>query len=315
MRTVINRLLVGFLRLLPRRLASHLMFLLRSHPGIPDSWGVHIRSIHYYEPLPDFRSITRAQTEARRPSAAIAFDAASQLRLQDQLGSGAGRELRGLAEAPETTGFPFDNPYFGGLDAACYYALIRHLKPATVIEIGCGYSTRIADKALARNRSEGHPGRLVCIEPYPEARLTEYRLEMELIQQPVEEIPLDRFEALGPRDILFIDSSHVARFRSDVCREFLEILPVLKPGVWIHIHDIFFPTDYPAEWLMEKRIAFNEQYLLEAFLAFNPAFKSRCALRWLWLDHQAEMRLLWPEAVLPRGVDRGAASFWMERIA
>jgi len=273
---------------------------------------VHIRSIHYYEPLPDFRAITPEQTSARRISETIDFDLPGQLALQRTLAVAYGGELRQLALKSETDGgFPFANEYFSYLDAAIYYALIRHLKPARVVEIGCGFSTRIADKALKVNRAEGHPGRLACIEPYPQPRLSDFDLDMELIEKKVEDIPLDFFRDLAANDILFIDSSHVAKFQSDVCREFLDILPILQPGVWVHVHDIFFPTDYPFQWLHARRWAFNEQYLLEAFLAFNVSFNPIAALRWLWLDHSDELKAAWPAEILPSGGEAGAASFWM----
>jgi hypothetical protein len=313
MKRLINHLFISFFGLLPARLARHLMFLLQSHPQIPDRWGVHIRSIHYYDPLPDFRGMTEAQAESRRTFPAIGFDLNAQMELQRSISQKARDELAELARTPAPAGYPFQNDYFGGLDAAVYYALIRHLKPAKVVEIGCGFSTRIADRALKANRAEGAAGRLICIEPFPQPRLTEALLDIELIEKPVQEVPLSLFQELKPNDILFIDSSHVAKFRSDVCYEFLEILPVLAPGVWVHVHDIFFPTDYPAQWLIERRIAFNEQYLLEAFLAHNVSFAPQGCLRWLWLDHAKEMRSLWPAGTLPRDDGNGAASFWMSR--
>jgi hypothetical protein len=315
MKKLINRLVLCFFRLLPNRLASHLMFLLQSHPSITDSWGVHIRRIHYYEPVPDFRSITAEQALARRESPAINFDLPGQLALQRTLAAAYGEEIRLLATQPECDGgFPFANEYFSHLDAAIYYALIRHLKPARVVEIGCGFSTRIADKALKANRAAGYPAKLICIEPYPQPRLSEFALDMELIEKKVEDVPLEFFRGLAANDILFIDSSHAVKFQSDVCREFLDILPVIQPGVWIHVHDIFFPTDYPACWVVDQRIAFNEQYLLEAFLAFNPCFKATAALRWLWLDHRDELRTIWPAESQPTGIDIGSASFWMKRV-
>jgi hypothetical protein len=213
---------------------------------------------------------------------------------------------------PEPDGFNFQNEYFAGLDASLYYALIRDLKPARVIEIGAGYSTRIADKALCMNRSEGRPGELVCIEPYPEARLTAACLEITLIQKRVEDVSLDLFTTLNAGDILFIDSSHAVKFRSDVCREFLEILPGLKAGVWIHVHDIFFPHDYPAEWLVKQRISFTEQYLLEAFLAYNSSFSVQAANYWLCLDHLETVRALCPTFLQP-GEIHGRGSFWMRK--
>ena len=313
MKKMIEQLFLLLCRCLPNKLARHAMFVLQSHPKLTDSWGVHVRTIHYYDPLPDFQNITAAQTRQYREHLSFDLNLAAQLDLQRVLSETAAAELQMIAADMTSKGFPFDNAYFSKLDASIYYALIRYLKPATIIEIGCGFSTRIADMALKRNRTEGYPGKLICIEPYPEARLTEFALEMELIRQPVQEVKLEMFQRLKDNDILFIDSSHVAKFQSDVCHEFLTILPTLAPGVWVHVHDIFFPADYPADWLVEKRIAFNEQYLLEAFLAFNHAFTPQCALHLLWLQHTDVMRHCWPDAVLPKPDGNGAASFWMKR--
>src|SRR5262249_10153863 len=137
--------------------------------------------------------------------------------------------------------------------------------------------------------------------------LLDANLAMELTQKPVEQIDVDFFSSLDANDILFIDSSHVVKFGSDVCYEFLDVLPRLKPGVWIHVHDIFFPHDYPAEWLLKQRLALNEQYLLEAFLAFNQSFTPQLANYWLCLDHSDEATRLWS--------NKGASSFWMKRVA
>lgn len=315
MKKLMEHLFLLLCRLLPSKLARHAMFILQSDPKLTDSWGVHIRGIHYYDPLPDFQHITAEQTRQRREPPAFDLNLPAQLELQRVLSSNWATELQHIAADNTSKGFPFDNAYFSKLDAAIYYALIRHLKPATIIEVGCGFSTRIANMALKRNRSEGHLGKLICIEPYPEARLTEFALEMELIQQPVQEVSLDMFRELKGNDILFIDSSHVAKFQSDVCHEFLTILPALAPGVWVHVHDIFFPMDYPATWLVDKRIAFNEQYLLEAFLALNPSYTAQCCLHALWLDHQAAMARFWPTECLPANGQLGAGSFWMKRFA
>lgn len=154
----------------------------------------------------------------------------------------------------------------------------------------------------------------MCIEPFPQPRLTDARLQITLMEQRVEEADLALFDSLEANDILFIDSSHAVKFGGDVCHEFLEILPRLKPGVWIHVHDIFFPQDYPAQWLIERRIAFTEQYLLEAFLAFNRQFAPRAALHWLNLDHPDVVAELCPPALQPEGT-MGFSSFWMQRLA
>jgi hypothetical protein len=100
------------------------------------------------------------------------------------------------------------------------------------------------------------------------------------------------------------------KFGSDVCYEFLEILPALKRGVWVHVHDIFFPHDYPAEWLLERRLALNEQYLLEAFLSFNREFEIALANYWLHLEQRDQVERVWPNAVSAGTVP---SSFWMRR--
>jgi hypothetical protein len=133
-----------------------------------------------------------------------------------------------------------------------------------------------------------------------------------VISKRVEELEVAFFSALEPNDILFIDSSHTVKFGSDVCYEFLEILPALKRGVWVHVHDIFFPHDYPAEWLLKRRLALNEQYLLEAFLSFNRDFQIMLANYGLHLECRNEMARLWPNGV---AAEPGPSSFWMKRVA
>ena len=295
-----DRTALALFRRVPTRAAHHLLFLAQSKPEIPDSWGYHIRPIHYYEPIPDFREITVDQINRQRKYPAIDFAWDDQLALLDELAEYR-HELLEMS-------FDFDNAYFNGLDAAVYYSLIRHLQPQRIIEIGGGYSTRIAHKALTQNTK----GQLICIEPYPEDRLVGAELNVEIVQKRVEDVDVDFFSVLKPNDILFIDSSHTVKFGSDVCYEFLEILPRLNPGVWVHVHDIFFPHDYPAEWLLDRRLALNEQYLLEAFLSFNTAFSVRLANYWLSLEHLDQAARLWPKVV---STNHRPASFWMKRIA
>lgn len=297
MKSLINRTVVSLFRSVPVRAARHALFLAQSQPELSDRWGYHIRPIHYYEPLPDFRSITHEQTQRKRDYPAIDFRRDAQLQLL--------RELEPYAlELHETD--ELVNDYFSGLDAVVYYSLIRRLKPRRIIEIGGGYSTRIAGKALATNQS----GRLTCIEPFPDERLDGARVH--LVTKRVEELDVSFFSALEPNDILFIDSSHTVKFGSDVCYEFLEILPALKRGVWVHVHDIFFPHDYPADWLLKRRLALNEQYLLEAFLSFNHDFQIALANHWLYLECRKEVARLWPATV---SLEPGPSSFWMKRVA
>src|SRR5215213_6562039 len=283
-KSLLDRTALALFRTVPARAAHHLLFLAQSQPDLSDRWGYHIRPIHYYEPLPDFRSITEEQIKRRRSYPGMDFRWREQLALLD--------ELAGYRDEVLEVEFDFDNDYFGGCDAAVYYSLIRHLKPQRIIEIGGGYSTRIASKALALNGK----GKLTCIEPYPQPRLNGVHLKVELIPKRVEEMDSNFFSCLEAGDILFIDSSHMVKFGSDVCYEFFEILPRIARGVWIHVHDIFFPGDYPAEWLLSRRLALNEQYFLEAFLSFNREFRIALSNHWLCLDHAAAVNQLWSQS-------------------
>lgn len=304
---------VAIARLMPARLMAHILFILRANPELTDRWGYHIRPINYYEPLPDFRKIKSSLLQRRRMSPAIDFRLQEQRALLERLAGRFAGEIADLASQPAPSGFAFLNEYFSGLDAAAYYAIIRDIAPGLVIEIGSGFSTQIASKALRRNAAEGHPGRLVCVEPYPEERLIQSGAQFELVQTPVQELAPEFFDQLGGGDILMIDSSHVATAGSDVCFEYLDILPRLKPGVWVHVHDVFFPTDYPAAWVIDRRTAFNEQYILEAFLAFNNSYAVQLANAWMWRDENAAARRLCPPAFDEAGLAGSPASFWMRR--
>jgi len=305
-KSVFDQMALRLFRMVPDKMGRHLLFLMQSEPSIPDSWGYHIRPIHFYEPLPDFRSLKTEEIERTREHPALDFKEAEQLTLLSELISAYACELKSLTaeNLPE-----FSNGFFSDLDAAIYYALIRRLKPRRIIEIGGGFSTRVASRALAKNSEEEKTGNLVCIEPYPESRLTSANLELELIQKRVEEIDTSFFSCLEANDILFIDSSHTVKFGSDVCYEMLEILPSLNSGVWVHVHDIFLPKDYPAEWLLTRRLALNEQYLFEAFLAFSSAFTIRLANHWLLQEHLDQAKQLWPQ----NGDANKASSFWISR--
>lgn len=312
LRRLADRLALALLGAAPPRLLSHLLFLLREQRGVADRAGWHLRPIHYYEPLPDFAALTPEALAQRFPATGLGLDIAAQAVRAVDLIVRRGAELAELAQGGPAGGFDFANDWFAGLDAALYYALLRDLRPATVIEVGGGWSTRIAAAALAKNRAEGAPCRHVCVEPYPEPRLTDAALDIELERSRLQDLDLAFFASLGAGDVLFIDSSHVATSGSDVVFAFLRLLPTLRRGVVAHVHDIFLPTDYPADWLIERRIAFNEQYLAHAFLLFNSAFEALYCARWLALDHAPELRVAAP--FLWRADER-PSSLWLRRVA
>lgn len=167
----------------------------------------------------------------------------------------------------------YQNQFFSYSDAISLSCVMLHAKPKKIIEIGSGYSSALMldiNNKYFENKIE-----LTFVEPYPEDRfsqLIEANSNYKLIKKFVQELPYDFFQTLESNDILFIDSSHVSKTGSDVNYLFFEILPKLKPGVIIHIHDVFYPFEYPKEWVLQDR-AWNEAYLVRAFLQFNSSFE------------------------------------------
>jgi predicted O-methyltransferase YrrM len=213
-------------------------------------------------------------------------------------------------EKKSSTVFAYQNGSYESGDAEYLYNVIRYFKPRRMIEIGSGNSTLMARNAIEKNRSEdkNYSCRHICIEPYEQPWLQQ--IDVELIRERVENLDLSFFKELENNDILFIDSSHIIRPQGDVLFEFLEILPVLKPGVIIHIHDIFTPKDYLDEWIFDH-IQWNEQYILEAFLTLNKDYRIIGALNYLTHHYQNQFSDKCPIFAKQPGREPGA--FWIRR--
>lgn len=260
--------------------------------------GIHVTPVHYSYPIPDTRHLSHETWERTSSnSAAIAWNEAAQLNLLCELGAAYREELDSLGRATKMSGstpspvFYFGNGSFEAVDAELLYSIVRHYKPGQVIEIGSGYSTLLMIAALDANSREGHSGRIHCIDPYPRPFVKKLVASgrVQLDTTPIQKVPLSRFEELGAGDILFIDSSHVAMVGSDVSYEVLDVLPRLHPGVLVHIHDIFLPANYPVESILKNNYFWNEQYLLEAFLAFNREYEVVISASYLHLRHRDEL--------------------------
>jgi hypothetical protein len=188
--------------------------------------------------------------------------------------------------------------------------MIRYARPRRIIEVGSGYSSCVT---LDTNELF-FDNRIVCtfVEPYPQRLhmlLRQGDLEhIEILDLSVQRVPLDRFRALEANDILFIDSTHVAKIGSDVNYVFAEILPALRPGVYVHFHDIFYPFEYPKEWIYEGR-AWNEAYLLRGFLAFNSAYEIILFNTFLERFHRERFVRRMPLCLKNEG-----ASIWLRRV-
>jgi hypothetical protein len=202
------------------------------------------------------------------------------------------------------------NGLFSRLDAWTLQAMLRHFRPRRMIEVGCGWSSLVTARV---NREQlGGSLRFTCIEPYPPDFL-DGGIEgiSELIASPVEALPVDPFLELGERDVLFIDSSHTVKTGGDVVFLFEEIVPRLAPGVLVHVHDIFLPWDYPPDWVFGGR-AWNEQYLVRAFLAFNAAFRILIGVGWMSHHRPDVLASVLPE--YPEKYRDGGGSLWIQRV-
>jgi hypothetical protein len=148
----------------------------------------------------------------------------------------------------------FDQDWFPRLDAAAAYALVRRERPRRIIEVGSGHSTRFLARAVADG---GLATEIVCVDPAPRAAIGD--LTVRHRGELLADVEPALFEGLEAGDILFIDSSHIAMPGTAVERLFLEILPRLAGGVLVHVHDVFLPDAYPAEWAWR---GYNEQLLV-----------------------------------------------------
>lgn len=162
------------------------------------------------------------------------------------------------------------NGAFEWMDARLLHYFLQKNKPKRLIEIGSGNSTLLTYNTKKMYDLDVE---IICIEPYPSDYLKKLNKlgEITLIENKLENINLDIFTSLNENDILFIDSSHVLKLDSDVMYYFTKIFPLLNKNVLVHIHDIFFPYDYPTDWIKEGRF-WNEQYFLYTFLQYNTKF-------------------------------------------
>jgi predicted O-methyltransferase YrrM len=235
---------------------------------------------HFYSPLPnleDFKdSLNPVFDTSLKELPGINLNAEGQFRLLNELLPNFRQFSDGFTKSIHsgTTRFNFDQYYFKEADALALYGFLSYYKPKKVIEVGSGHSS-----ALMLDTADTDPTwqpQITFIEPYPD-RLHSVLKENDkartnIIQKFVQNVPIEDFLALNEGDILFIDSSHVSKIGSDVNFLFFDVLPRLKPGVIIHIHDIFWPFEYPHEWIMEGR-AWNEDYLLRALLIGSDMFE------------------------------------------
>lgn len=302
-KATLRKTLAGLITKVPQGIMTD-----HAHFDLFQSAGWHATPVHFYQPIPDTSQLPDSLWDTPSELPGIDKNMASQIQLLKEIDdSGFLKEYHDLPTAPaKVKGYSRDVG-FGGPDGALLYGLIRKFQPKRIIEIGAGHSTILATLALEEN---GKKYDFTTIEPFPQRFIKENLGDsIELIPKPVEQIPANYFQVLDSNDILFIDSSHTIRIGGDVLHEILEILPRLKPGVVIHIHDIFLPHHLPKDWVKNRHMFWDEQYLIQAFLAFNSSFE----IIWSYgLMHSEQKDQL--SARFPGCHRESGGSLWLRRV-
>jgi hypothetical protein len=254
--------------------------------------GLHVLPVHFYSPLPAIAQLNQSVWSRPSELPGLQMNGQAQLRLLRLCAAQFRAEYDKLPREKPKDSLPhtfyLSNGYYESIDAEILYSLIRHFKPLRIYEVGSGYTTFLAAQAIQANYHEDASYRceLVAIEPFPNPVLQAgFPGLSRLITARVQDVPWTEFQNLQENDILFIDSSHVLKIGSDVQYEYLEVLPRLKKGVLVHIHDVFLPLEYPEDWVLRRNRYWTEQYLLQAFLAFNSAFEVLLAGTYLHVKH------------------------------
>jgi hypothetical protein len=186
--------------------------------------------------------------------------------------------------------------------------MINYFKPTRIIEIGSGFSSAVmldTNQLFFNNQID-----LTFIDPYPErlySLMIEYdKKQTTVIETDVQLIPVDVFRKLKAGDILFVDSTHVTKTGSDVNYILFEILPILESGVLIHFHDVFYPFEYPKEWVY-KGFNWNEDYILKAFLMYNDKFEIILFSEYLHKHHKDSFK------DLPLSYKNTGGNLWIQK--
>ena len=275
--------------------------------------GVHVLPVRFDSPIPDTRelSMNRAMFDERHPMTGIDIDLGRQLRFVEdtvrpweQAYSAAGEGRFGLDQSRMISYAP--------ANALTLYAMVRAFRPARMVEVGSGMSTYVAAAAFRANAAEGARGSYTVFDPYASAEMRSHCPDVNVVSKKVEDVGLEPFLELEAGDVLFIDSSHTVKIFGDVNFLFLTVLPRLRPGVIIHVHDIFFPRDYLPHHFFSPHVKqiWQEQYLLHAFLMFNRDFEILVSWSYLHFEAPEAVRTLFPWY----HSTRCPSSFWMRRV-
>jgi len=268
---------------------------------------------HHYSPLPDVAAGAKhAADECRRPREQGMTGIDLRAEVQEEILRkiiGFYPEFDWNEESMPQRRFHLRQGWYNRADSICLYSMLRLFRPKRVIEVGSGFSSALM--LDVNDRFLDGKTQFTFIDPEP-SRLEQTlsrqdRFLVRIVAEPVQTVTLDVFEALQAGDFLFIDSSHVSRAGSDVNFLFFEVLPRLPAGVLVHVHDVFWPFNYPAEWIAGGR-AWNEAYLARAFLSFNNSFEVV-----FWAPFIAGMCPEIIEERMPGSMLQTGSSLWFRR--
>lgn len=265
---------------------------------------------HFYSPIVDLEEINQNESQIFNPEKelnGINLNEAAQWKLLSQFPQYY-KVLPFTNERNSNLRYYYNNTFYSYSDAIFLFCMLLHFRPKRIIEIGSGFSS-----ALLLDTNELHFDDSILItfiEPYPDnlQSLVKPTDKFTLIEKKIQEVDLSIFETLEENDILFIDSTHVGKTNSDVLFELFEILPRLKKGVKIHVHDIFYPFEYPKDWILNHNRSWNEIYLLRAFLMYNNHFNILAFNT--FLEYQKSE---WFGEHMPLCLNNPGGSFWMEK--
>jgi Methyltransferase domain len=202
-------------------------------------------------------------------------------------------------------------PGFGALDVEVLYGMVRRFSPRLFIEVKSGVSTLVTARAMAANEEDGGAaGTINVLDPNATPEIAE-DARIAVRREDITKVPVDMFRQLARDDVLFVDTSHVLKTGSDVQYLFLDVLPQIPVGTLVHVHDVFLPREYPMSWLTDLRFA-NEQYVLQAFLAFNDSFEVVWSSAYMHHRHSERLAALFHS--YDAAASRQGASFWMRRL-
>lgn len=258
-------------------------------------FGLLILPSHYYLGVPNVLELERTRGEWQRKSAlpGLDIDLDAQARTVDGMCAPYRAEYAGNAAYREGVAKAY-GPGYGYIEAQALHAVTRHLRPRRIIEVGSGVSTHCMQAALALNRRDGTGEcEMTCVEPFPSAWLRQVP-GIRLIEDKVQTVPVDEFRRLESGDMLFIDSSHTVKPGSDVNYLVLEVLPALRAGVVVHVHDIFLPYDYQRN-VLKTYLHWSETSLLRAYLAGNDRVEILFCLSHLHYERPEELKSVFPE--------------------